>query len=98
MARPEKINLPINNANGLNGDPMVVDRFRNKWLQFEDVDGGSFDVELEINGTFVSVLTITTNGFVEIPQTADTARIHTTTASGGTPVATIMGFDERADA
>ncbi len=97
MARPEKISLPIDNSNGNDGGPRVIDRFRNKWLQFEDVNGGSFDVELEINGTFVSVLTITTNGFFEIPQTAESARIHTTTASGGTPVATVMGFDERTD-
>ncbi len=97
MARPEIIELPIDNQNGNDGDPRKVDRFRNKWLQFEDVNGGSFDVELAIGSVFVSVLTITTNGFFEIPQTADSVRIHTTTASGGTPVANVMGFDERAE-
>ena len=95
MARPEIIKIPIDNSDGNDGNERKVDRFRNKWLQFEDVNGGSFDVELAIGSVFVSVLTITTNGFFEIPQTADSVRIHTTTASGGTPVATIMGFDER---
>ena len=97
MARPEIIEIPIDNQNGNDGDARKIDRFRNKWLQFEDVNGGSFNVELAIGSVFVSVLTITTNGIFAIPQTADSARIHTTTASGGTPVATIMGFDERAD-
>jgi len=98
MARPEIIELPIVNQSGQAGDARKIDRFRNKWLQFEDVNGGSFNVELAIGSVFVSVLTISTNGFFEIPQTADSVRIFTTTASGGTPVATVMGFDERADA
>ena len=98
MARPEKIELPVVNTNGADGDARIIDRFRNKSVQFSGVSGGSFNLELEIDGIFVSVQTITADGITEVPQTAESARIHTTTASGGTPSATIMGFDDRVHA
>lgn len=98
--RPEFTDMePSQTAAGSPGREFDIGRFREKTLQVSDIDGGTLQIEGSDDGTnFEQVGSdITTNGFVQIPETFSIIRIVTTVDTGGSAVVILGGLDSRTD-
>ena len=99
--RPEPITMAAPQTTGASpGAAIIVDRFRDKSVQFASFSTGTHQVEGSIDGTAYSQIggDVTAPGFVDLPNAVKFIRITcTVNITGGPSEAFFMGFDSRTD-
>lgn len=102
MPRPDYVSLQVLRTLNAVGDASVVERFRDKYVQFSGAfDSGQFQLQGSIDGSAwldLSAAVATSACIRSVPETVRLLRLKTTAAAGSncTVTATMMGFDNTA--